>query len=226
MGIDVNPESRLVGGWAIKEQVPRGPGPHPVMLLIHGWTGDEDSMWVFARNLSAKYWIIAPRGPYPAALGGFGWRKDMAEKWPKMAHFAPAISRLLDLLVPANFPGADFSGLSAIGFSQGAALLFALGLTHPQRVAIPAGLSGFLPEDAQLLAGGKPLQGKPVFMAHGKADELVPVEMARQAVDILTRAGARVSYCEEDVGHKLSAGCFRSMEAFFRIQMESNSSEN
>jgi phospholipase/carboxylesterase len=187
------------------------------MLLLHGWTGDEDAMWIFARKLDRKYWIISPRGLFPAPLGGFGWQENVMKKWPSVADFKAAVGRLLGLLDPASFAEADFSDLSAIGFSQGAALLFTLALTHPGRVSVLAGLSGFLPEDAQTLTQGKPLLNKRIFVAHGIADHLVPIEKARQAVDTLTRAGARVSYCEEDVGHKLSASCFRSMEAFFKI---------
>ena len=35
-----------------------------VMLLLHGWTGDENSMWAFARDLPASAWLIAPRAPH------------------------------------------------------------------------------------------------------------------------------------------------------------------
>jgi hypothetical protein len=35
-------------------------------------------------------------------------------------------------------------------------------------------------------------------------------------VALLEKAGATVTYCEEDVGHKLSAGCFRGLESYFR----------
>jgi predicted esterase len=52
-------------------------------------------------------------------------------------------------------------------------------------------------------------------MAHGTQDALVPVARARQARQILLEAGAQVTYCEDDVGHKLSASCFRGLETFF-----------
>ncbi len=61
----------------------------------------------------------------------------------------------------------------------------------------------------------QPLAGKSCFMAHGTQDELVPVARARQARQTLLEAGAKVTYCEDDVGHKLSASCFRGMGKFF-----------
>ena len=45
-----------------------------LLVMIHGWTGDENSMWVFARRFSEQYWIIAPRAPHPADPQGFSWR--------------------------------------------------------------------------------------------------------------------------------------------------------
>src|SRR5512142_397965 len=44
------------------------------LLLIHGLTGDENSMWVFARNLSADYLMVAPRAPYATEPSGYSWR--------------------------------------------------------------------------------------------------------------------------------------------------------
>jgi phospholipase/carboxylesterase len=78
-----------------------------------------------------------------------------------------------------------------------------------------AGLAGFLPEGSADWVGSRRLDGLPVFIAHGAQDELVPVVRARQAVETLQQAGAQVTYCEDDVGHKLSANCFRALQAFY-----------
>ncbi|MFM8876383.1 MAG: hypothetical protein ACKOGC_09960, partial [Anaerolineae bacterium] len=45
-----------------------------LLVMIHGLTGDENSMWVFARRFSSKYWIVAPRATHPAIPQGFSWR--------------------------------------------------------------------------------------------------------------------------------------------------------
>lgn len=55
----------------------------------------------------------------------------------------------------------------------------------------------------------------PVFIAHGAEDDLLPVELARQAVTVFRKAGARIAYCEDRVGHKLGDNCLRSFEDFF-----------
>ena len=204
-----------IGDWVVRTRQPPGEGPHPVLLLLHGWTGDENSMWIFASRLPEDAYLIAPRGLYRTKLGGYGWQAQGSHFWPSVDDFHPAIERLLHLLQPKNFPGADLKDLRIAGFSQGAALTYTIALLHPHLVRSLAGLSGFLPGGVSPLVEGQPLRGKAVFVAHGTQDERVPVEKARHAVQVLETAGARVSYCEDDVGHKLSLTCFKGLEAFF-----------
>lgn len=213
--MEANIAARQIGAWQLKVRQPAGAGPFPVIGMLHGWTGDEDSMWVFAGRLPKNALLIAPRGLYPSPLGGYAWHTQRSRLWPRVEEFDVAVEALLGLFSPQNFPAGDFSQLRLVGFSQGAALTFALGLQHPEQVQALAGLAGFLPDGSAELAVGQPLLDKPVFLAHGTRDELVPVEKARLAATILERAGATVNYCEHDVGHKLNAACFRSLQIFF-----------
>jgi phospholipase/carboxylesterase len=200
--------------WVIRQQSPPGDGPHPVILLLHGWTGDENSMWVFSSRMPKNAFLIAPRGLFLSRPGGYGWHPDLKNAIPWVDDFRPAMDALQEILTPACFPMADFSNLSIVGFSQGAALAYSMALLFPNRVCKIVGLSGFLPEGAEALARNRPLQGKPVFVAHGRQDDLVSITRARESVDLLEQAGAQVSYCEDDVGHKLSLACFKGLEAF------------
>lgn len=208
-------EIHQIEDWTVRIHQPPGPGPYPLVLMLHGWTGDEDVMWVFADRLPARAMLIAPRGLHLTPLGGWGWHPHKGQGWAVVDDFRPAVQALCDLLQPHIFPQIDFTQMSLIGFSQGAALSYTLALLHPERVQAVAGLAGFLPEGAEVLAEGRPLQGKRVFAAHGTQDQMVPVERARQAVAILESAGAEVDYCEAKVGHKLSASCSRGLKAFF-----------
>jgi phospholipase/carboxylesterase len=211
----MNADVRHLDGWVFRQRLPEGPGPHPLMLLLHGWTGDENSMWVFANRLPKNALLVAPRGLYPTTLGGYGWQPSLGRTWPDLEDFRPAMEALWELLSPQNFPAADGGPLRLAGFSQGAALSYSLALAYPHRVAALAGLSGFAPGGVERLVKAQPLAGKACFMAHGTQDELVPVARARQARQLLLEAGAQVTYCEDDVGHKLSASCFRGMGKFF-----------
>lgn len=200
----------------LRIRVPDSVGPHPMILLLHGWTGDENAMWVFASRLPKDAMLVAPRGLYSTPLGGHGWHHHSSEIWPWVDDFLPAIESLKELINPKNFPRGDIKRLSLVGFSQGAALSYAFIMRYPYLVDSIAGLSGFLPNGSQALARNRPLTGKSIFIAHGSKDELVPVAKARKAVEILESSGAQVTYCEDDVGHKLSANCFNGLESFFK----------
>lgn len=201
--------------WVVRVRTPSSAGMYPTVLLLHGWTGDENVMWIFESRLPDDALIISPRGIYPTPLGGYGWYKDVSNKWPNVSDFSPAVSALLDLLTPDNFPQADFSRLWLAGFSQGAALAYSLVIEQPERFSALAALSGYLPVDVENSDREVKLHGMPIYISHGTQDDLVPVIHARSANESLSRAGAQVLYCEENVGHKLSAACFRGMERFF-----------
>jgi predicted esterase len=44
---------------------------------------------------------------------------------------------------------------------------------------------------------------------------MVPIDRARASIKILEEAGAQVTYCEDEVGHKVSVTCLRSLKQFF-----------
>ena len=202
------------------------PARKKAIVMLHGWTGDENAMWIFAQRLPPNYWLLAPRGLFPAPLGGFGWHPHRQSIWPMVNDLQPAIESLRSVLTSQHFPDINFDlpqnqamtdrPIQLVGFSQGAALALTFAILYPQMVQAAAGLSGFLPEDAVEFIGDVPLRKMPILLAHGRLDELVPVHKARRAVELLTRAGAQVDYCEDDVGHKLSITCFRSLEVFFQ----------
>ncbi len=192
--------------------------PARLLMLVHGWTGDENSMWVFAQNLPSNKWIVAPRAPHKTEPGGYSWRPALRgpHERPTFDDLKPAVGPLLSFLdAYAAENELDASQFDAMGFSQGAALVNTLALLHPERIGRLAVLAGFLPAGAEPCMEGRPLDGKSIFVAHGTLDETVPVEVARRSVKLLQDAGANVTYCEDEVGHKLSAGCLRALQVHF-----------
>jgi phospholipase/carboxylesterase len=187
-----------------------------ILLLLHGWTGDENSMWVFTRHFPAEYWIVTPRAPNVTLPGGYSWRAPAPRgSWPTVDLFRPSIEALIEFLDHfASANNLDASSVDVAGFSQGAALTLTLGALYPARVRKMGILAGFAPEGVeQVLTPGR-LGGKNIFMAHGTADEMVPIVMARHALQLLEGAGAKVTYCESEVGHKLSADCLKALENY------------
>ncbi len=194
-------------------------GPPRLLVLVHGWTGDENSMWVFVRNFPASYCIVAPRAPFPTEPSGYSWRPVQGglHERPTFAELRPAVESLLDLVdAYGESNSLDVTHFDAMGFSQGAGLVSSLALLHPERIERAGILAGFVPDGAEAMAADRPLRGKPIFVAHGTRDEMVNVEIARRSAALLEEAGAHVTYCEDEVGHKLSAKCLRGLQEFFK----------
>ena len=58
----------------LKIRKPQGIINPRVSLLLHGWTGDENSMWVFSQAFPETDFLIAPRAPFQSThshRGGF-----------------------------------------------------------------------------------------------------------------------------------------------------------
>ena len=205
------------GDWTLRVR-PAASKPARLLLLIHGWTGDENSMWVFVRRFAATYWIAAPRGPHTTQPSGYSWRVFPTEPGapPRLDDLRPAAASLVAFADEYSSANAiDARQFDAIGFSQGAALVNTLALLYPGRVGRLGILAGFVPAGAESLVESRPLEGKRFFVAHGTQDDRVGVDVERQSIQLLERAGARVTFCEDEVGHKVSASCLRALEAFF-----------
>ncbi len=213
-----DPQDLLIGDWHLKYRAPLEKGPSQVIILNHGWTGDERSMWLFANQLPKSAMLIAPRAPYISShteYGGYSWVADRIEGWSSYNDFSPAKGLFLNLLQELpNYLDGDFAKISLIGFSQGAAFNYAFALGYPSSVKRMAALAGFVPEGSEKIASQSPLQGKSVFIAHGINDETVPINFARKAKEIMQVAGANVEYCESEIGHKLGANCFSQLRRF------------
>jgi phospholipase/carboxylesterase len=188
-----------------------------LLLLIHGFTGDENSMWVFAHDLPSHYWIVAPRAPYRAEQGGYSWRPHQTSEmgrpsFNELQSSAEALIRLVDAYQASA--GRAAGAFDVIGFSQGAAMSSLLAFLYPDRIRKLGILAGFVPSGVEELAAQRPLEGKLVFVAHGTKDETVPIDQARASIEVLEQAGAKVTYCEDNVGHKLSITCLRALRKF------------
>jgi phospholipase/carboxylesterase len=206
--------------WTLRVRESKSSSPR-LMLLIHGLTGDENSMWVFARNLPADFWMIAPRAHYPSQMeeGGYTWREpgsgtEDRPTFDELRNSAEVLLRLVDDYSAASV-GVSTNTFDVMGFSQGAAMCSVLAFLYPQRVRKVGILAGFVPSGLEELISQRPVEGKPFFVAHGTKDERVSIERARASIELLEQAGAQVTFCEDDVGHKVSVNCLRALKTFF-----------
>jgi phospholipase/carboxylesterase len=197
--------------------------PSRLLLLIHGFTGDENSMWVFARDLPAKYWMAAPRAPHSAEPFGYSWRSVRSSTFarPSLEQLLPAAEALIRLVdeyqasVRLEASPEQRRRIDVMGFSQGAAMSNVLALLYPQRVRKIGILAGFVPSGLDEIIRQRPLAGKTIFVTHGTKDEMIPIDRARASMELLEQAGAKITYCEDEVGHKVSLNCMRALRSYF-----------
>ena len=202
-------------GWTLRIRKPATEGPYPVAMLLHGWMGTEDVMWVFANSLPKNTLIIAPRAPHYAP-SGYSWVSDRVEGLSTFDMLRPSVDALTELTyMLSQFYHADFHQVHLMGFSQGAATAYAWTVSHPEQVRSLAALAGFVPPGIESRLQQSALHQVPIFMAHGTQDKTIPIQNMRDGAAMFEAYGARVTVCEDDVGHKLGANCRRGLAAFY-----------
>jgi predicted esterase len=167
-------------------------------------------MWAFDRTLPERANVVSFQAFLPDSVGGFSWW-DMTSDQPR----EPAIMVARDRLHYALDRYLELFSLHprvtvAAGFSQGSVLLSAAVLTGALRLDGLGILAGFVSKVGERSS----IQGSPeVFVAHGSADDVLPVEKARQGVERLRSYGLKVTYIEEaGVGHKLGIQGMRGLK--------------
>jgi phospholipase/carboxylesterase len=92
------------------------------------------------------------------------------------------------------------------GFSQGGAIALFAGLRHPERLAGILALSTYLPLDTTLAAEAHPANAAvPVFQAHGRFDNVVPLALGQGTRDLLSARGYDLDWRTYPMPHSLSA---------------------
>jgi len=194
----------------------------PLILMLHGLYGDENAMWLFDHALPRSATVISPRALF-ANIDGNSWTRSVLRGEVEQADFTEAIEALQHF-IPEMIQRyeVDTQHIIVMGFSQGAALSYALSLTQPEWLRGVIALAGFMPFPARpsttlhfAHAVSQPTAGRRAWrgalaryrylIIHGVNDDIVPVALAREARSVLEARGALVEYHEYPGGHKVSA---------------------
>jgi phospholipase/carboxylesterase len=215
----------ITGGAALAQlglihrvRVPGGSGPHPALVMVHGKDGTEDVTWIFARAAGPEWLIVSPRAPYAGENGGYRWTELPPDSPTSDSTFDDGLAALEHFIhrLPTAY-AVDTTRLVLLGFSQGAAMVYAYAAAHVRDVRGVVGLAGFVPPH---VAKALPdLQRLPVLLLHGTRDETVPIEIARANRDQLAAANAEVRYHESEVGHKVSTAGLAELRAWLRARL-------
>jgi phospholipase/carboxylesterase len=196
----------------------QGPASH-LVVLVHGYGSDGNDLIGLAphwQSLLPGAAFAAPHAPDPVAgSSGFQWfpisRIDPQEMLKGVEVAGPALEQFLDEeLARLSLPPEK---LMLVGFSQGTMLSLHVGLRRAVPPAAIVGLSG-------LLAGPVPerADGPPVFLAHGDADQVIPVQAMLAAAVLLGKAGRATQWhMAQGVGHGVDPQTMALAGGFLRL---------
>ena len=209
------PERIEIGQWPFRIQYPQKENQNRVMLLIHGHLGNENAMWVLAKPLPKDYYLLAPRAPLKMGENQYSWH-EIASQWPKIKTYQDLAEQLITRVDHwIEEQNLDTDQFDIMGFSQGAVMAYALAFFFTDKVRKVAALAGFFPESWQKQLDLNSVAGKSFYIAHGTRDDIIPIEKAHQAAKTFEAYGADITFCEADIGHKLSTNCFKGLGQFF-----------
>jgi phospholipase/carboxylesterase len=179
-----------------------------LLVLHHGRGTSELDLLPLADVLDGerRLHVVAPRAPLQLpGSPGYHWYTVPRVGYPDPETFAAAYGSLADLhdalwLSTGIAPTQTVLG----GFSMGTVMSYALALGADRPA--PAGIlafSGFIPTVENWRPDLTDRTSTRVFIAHGRQDPVISVELAQQARALLEPAGFAVDYRESDVGHSI-----------------------
>jgi phospholipase/carboxylesterase len=193
----------------VSRERPAAGEPEGLLVLFHGRGVDENDLFPLLDGLDPERRLLGltPRAPLALPPGGWHWYAFQEVGFPDPETFLAtyaAVSAWLDTVAAETGIGPERTVLG--GFSQGAAMTYALGLGQgrPRPAALVAA-SGFMPTVPGFsLDLSLPLP--PVAIAHGTYDPVISVEWGRRAKAALEEAGGQVLYREYPLPHAVDPG--------------------
>jgi phospholipase/carboxylesterase len=209
-----------------------GGGEGPLVILLHGFGAPGDDLVGLWRALAAprgtRY--VFPEAPIdlgPAYGGGRAWwwidlearmrRERMGERdvgvVPEGLDLARTqVDALVEESVRALRPPSGKVVLG--GFSQGAMLSIDVALRSEQPLAGLVVLSGTHIAGDEWAARLPSRRGLPVFMSHGREDEILRFSISEGLRDALTAAGLPVEWVPFRGGHAIPPAVMQTLGGF------------
>ena len=184
----------------------------PTLLLLHGTGGNEDDLLPLGRMIDDRAALLSPRGKvlehgmprfFRRLAEGVFDHEDLVNRTHELAGFIKQATGEYDLN-----PGR----LYAMGFSNGANIAASLLLLHPELLAGAVLLRVMTPFEPETPPD---LSGKPVYLAAGRSDQIVPPEDTERLAEMLREAGAEVRLDWQPGGHGIGRAEVEAAQSWF-----------
>ena len=213
-------------------EIETAPSPRAAVIWLHGLGADGHDFAGIEREVTppgAAVRYVYPHAPMmPVTINnGYVMRAwyDVfgvaGERREDEAGVRASQERIERLIAREKARGIPARAIVLAGFSQGGAMALHTGLRHPERLAGVMALSCFLPV-ARAVATEASTANRDVslFIAHGIADDLIPVARARAARDTLLGLGYEVEWHEYPMAHSLCPQEIEDIAAWLQRTLE------
>ena len=191
-------------------EIETGPNPAATVIWLHGLGADGHDFEpiVPELRLAKPVRFVFPHAPIRPVTINQGMRM---RAWYDIFQFGggpedDAGVRTSQKLVEELIAGEKGKKIILAGFSQGGAIVLQTALRHPERLAGVMALSTYLPlagtVEKEISAANKDV---PIFMAHGKFDDIIPIDKAKRSREILEKLGYPVTWKEYPMPHSVCA---------------------
>ena len=191
-------------------EIETGPNPATSVIWLHGLGADGHDFEpiVPELRLAKPVRFVFPHAPIRPVTINQGMRM---RAWYDIFQFGggpedDAGVRESQKLVEELIAAEKGKKIILAGFSQGGAIVLQTALRHPERLAGVMALSTYLPLSATVeKERSQANHDVPIFMAHGKFDDIIPIDRARQSKDMLEKLGYPVTWKEYPMPHSVCA---------------------
>jgi phospholipase/carboxylesterase len=200
-------------------EIETGPNPIASVIWLHGLGADGHDFEPIVPELRLNKAVrfVFPHAPIRPVTINQGMRM---RAWYDIFQFGGgpedeagirASQKLVDELIAAE----KGRKIVLAGFSQGGAIVLQTALRHPDRLAGVLALSTYLPLHMTLdKERSKANHDVPVFMAHGKFDDIIPLDRARKSKEVLEKLGYPVTWKEYAMPHSVCPQEMRDISEF------------
>ncbi len=191
-------------------EIETGPKPAAAVIWLHGLGADGHDFEAIVPELKLPKPVrfVFPHAPVRPVTINQGMRM---RAWYDIFQFGGGVEDekgiresqgLLEALIREQPVPARAIVLA--GFSQGGAIVLQTALRYPERLAGVIALSTYLPLAGKLKAEKSPAnQDLPIFMAHGRYDDLIPLDRAQESRELLVDAGYKVEWHDYPMPHSV-----------------------
>lgn len=197
-------------------EIESAPNPTVAVIWMHGLGADGNDFVPIVKELDLRgcpgiRFVFPHASTMPVTInGGYVMRAwydilgaDIAKREDETG-LRLSQTRIEQLIAREKSRGIVAEHIILAGFSQGCAMALQVGLRYPEKLAGFLCLSGYVPlRDVVASERHTANQHTPIFLAHGRADPVIPLQRAEQSRDLLLDAGYAVEWHEYMMQHSV-----------------------